>query len=68
VLQIIGHGLPEFSENLYYAFSIKNVLKYFQKYFSFRGDIHELGFFPSDSQVTRPGNQLNSGSCDPEIN
>ena len=37
-----------------------HMLKYFRKYFRFRGDIHEItvGFFRSDFRGTIPGNFL----------
>ena len=34
-----------------------HMLKYFQKYFCFRRDIHEIRFFHGDFWVTVPGNQ-----------
>ena len=45
-----------------------HTLKYFRKYFRYRGDIHEIRFFRSDFRGTIPGNQLISGYCYPEIN
>ena len=40
---------------------LSNILKYFQKYFRFRGDIHENIF---DFRVTIPGSQENDPSHD----
>ena len=45
-----------------------HMLKYFRKYFRFRGDIHKIRFFCSDFWGTLPEKQLISGYCDPEIN
>jgi hypothetical protein len=46
-----------------------HMLKYFWKYFHFRGDIHKLRFFFSrDFRVMIPGNKLISGYRYPEIN
>ena len=38
-----------------------HMLKYFQKYFRFRWDIHKIRFFRSDFRGTIPGNLLISG-------